>query len=311
MFGLSYWFLPLFAGLCWLGTLLGMLLSWVTDGKPIYDNMSAGQTIPYISTIGATYLQPLFIAGSAVCVVVFDLAFISERWLRHKGRLTQNYSNWEKVLSVLATIFAVIGAIGLILLTCFNTVDFPRVHDACLAIFIVGYIISAIFICAEYQRLGIHFRSERILRISFWIKLAFIIIEIALAIAFVTLGQQGNYTRAAVLEWLVSLLYIFYIWSFIIDFLPATRTKAKEHRYPPVRRGQDDMAMRTQHEGNMVGGPVYSAEGTHFGAAPGYDGSSGASGAPMNASAAGRYYQGNDVEAAQPGSQHLAPSRNF
>ncbi len=40
-----------------------------------------------------------------------------------------------------------------------------------------GYIISAIFICAEYQRLGIHFRNKRMLRISFWVKLTFIIVE--------------------------------------------------------------------------------------------------------------------------------------
>lgn len=49
-------------------------------------------------------------------------------------------------------------------------------------IFSVGYIISAIFACAEYQRLGIHFRQYRILRASFWIKLFFILTEIALAI---------------------------------------------------------------------------------------------------------------------------------
>lgn len=48
--------------------------------------------------------------------------------------------------------------------------------------FSVGYIISAIFACAEYQRLGIHFRQYRILRASFWIKLFFILTEIALAI---------------------------------------------------------------------------------------------------------------------------------
>lgn len=45
-----------------------------------------------------------------------------------------------------------------------------------------GYVISAIFICAEYQRLGIYFREYRILRISFWMKLAFIFIEVGLAI---------------------------------------------------------------------------------------------------------------------------------
>jgi hypothetical protein len=46
-----------------------------------------------------------------------------------------------------------------------------------------GYIISAIFICWEYQRLGIHYRQHRILRISFWIKLFFILFEVALAIS--------------------------------------------------------------------------------------------------------------------------------
>lgn len=40
-----------------------------------------------------------------------------------------------------------------------------------------GCIISAIFICAEYQRLGVHFREHRVLRASFWLKLAFILVE--------------------------------------------------------------------------------------------------------------------------------------
>ena len=40
-----------------------------------------------------------------------------------------------------------------------------------------GYVLSAVFICAEYQRLGVHFREQRILRVSFWVKLVFIIVE--------------------------------------------------------------------------------------------------------------------------------------
>ena len=51
----------------------------------------------------------------------------------------------------------------------------------------MGYVVSAIFICAEYQRLGIHFRQFRILRISFWIKLVFVLLEVALAI-----GNQSS-----------------------------------------------------------------------------------------------------------------------
>ena len=51
-----------------------------------------------------------------------------------------------------------------------------------IAVFIGGYVFSAIFVCVEYWRLGIHYREHSILRISFWIKLGFIIVEVALAI---------------------------------------------------------------------------------------------------------------------------------
>jgi len=263
MFGLSYWFLPLFAGCCWLGTLLAMLGHWLVLGSPHYSSLHAGQHIAYISDIGATsWGYPLFIAGSAVTVVVFDLAFLSERWLRHRGRLAQNYSNSEKILSICATIAAIIGACGLIFLTIFNTVKFPHVHGAMLVVFIVGYIVSAIFICAEYQRLGVRYREHRILAASFWIKLFFIFAEIALVVGFGVMSYQGHYNTAAVLEWTVSLVYIFYIFSFIIDFLPATRTRHKNDRFPaPLRKQDDEMAMRTEAGGNMMGGPVYSSGG--------------------------------------------------
>ncbi|KAG9726785.1 hypothetical protein KCU73_g12804, partial [Aureobasidium melanogenum] len=131
----SYWMLPLFAACCWLGTLLGMLGWWIASGSPHLDGMEAGQRIAYISDIGATHLQPLFIAGSAVTVIVFDLCFISERWLRHKGRLAHNTSTTQKVLSGLASAFAIIGAIGLILLTCLKDTKFGTAHDTCLVIF--------------------------------------------------------------------------------------------------------------------------------------------------------------------------------
>lgn len=84
-----------------------------------------------------------------------------------------------------------------------------------------GYIVSAIFICAEYQRLGMHHREHRHLRISFWIKLVFILVELGLAIAFGVLGDRKEYNRAAVVEWVIALIYAFYVWSFAIDFIPA------------------------------------------------------------------------------------------
>ena len=155
----------------------------------------------------------------------------------------------------------------------------------------MGYVVCAIFICAEYQRLGIHFRGERILRISFWIKLSFIIIEVALAIVFGVTEKYGIWNVSAVVEWVISLIYILFVWSFIIDFLPATRTRDPQNRFPRVRRGDDVEAVKTQQEGNMTGGPVYSGGGRSGGA------SSYGSQQPMTES--GRFY---------PPQQ---PSRNF
>ena len=47
---------------------------------------------------------------------------------------------------------------------------------------------------------------------SFWIKLAFIFIEVALVIGFGVCSKYRAYNAAAILEWIVSLIYIFYVW---------------------------------------------------------------------------------------------------
>ena len=185
-----------------------MLGYWLSVGSPHYSEMDPTQNIAYISDVGATFLKPLFIAGSTTMVVVFDLAFISERWLRHKNRLTPNYSRREVWLSICAILAAIVGAAGLIFLSIFDTKHYPTVHDSMLGVFIGGYIISAIFICAEYQRLGIHFREHRILRISFWIKLCFILVELGLAIAFGVTQLKAQWNVAGVLEWTISLIFI-------------------------------------------------------------------------------------------------------
>lgn len=117
--------------------------------------MSDGQTIAYISDVGAAKLKPLFIAASAVTTIFLDLSFLAARYLRHNGRLIPNVSIGEKVLDLLSIFFAIVGTAGLILLSIFDTRRHPKLHDIFLLLFIAGYLISAIFVCWEYQRLGI------------------------------------------------------------------------------------------------------------------------------------------------------------
>lgn len=119
------------------GGLLAMLCTWISKGEPYYQYMHAtSQHIVYISDIGATsWGKPIFIATSAVTVVAFDLVFILERWLRHKRQLVQNYRKSEKILSILAIVWSIIGAAALILLTIFDTKNHNKVHDSMLGLF--------------------------------------------------------------------------------------------------------------------------------------------------------------------------------
>lgn len=229
--------------------------------------MDANQSIAYISDVGAEGLKPLFIAGSCVTTVFLDLSFLSERWLRHNGRLARNTTTIEKVLSGLSMLFALIGTAGLILLSIFDTLRHPTLHDIFLLLFIAGYVVSAIFICWEYQRLGIRkspppsplqvpvsltdilkdFRQHRILRASFWLKLVFILVEVVLAIAFAATNFKKSYNAAAVLEWAIAFIFTFYVFSFFIDLLPAVKTRNSSKRFGSS--GEETQMQMEEHDG--------------------------------------------------------------
>jgi Frag1/DRAM/Sfk1 family len=136
--------------------LLGLLIHWTVDThRARYGSMADSQVIAYISDVGASDVKPLFIAGCCVSTIFFGLSFAADKWLRHKGRLVPNVTVGEKVLMGLTIVFAILGAVGLILLSIFDTLRYPKLHDIFLLLFIAGYLLSAIFICWEYQRLGI------------------------------------------------------------------------------------------------------------------------------------------------------------
>jgi len=124
-----------------------------------------------------------------------------------------------------------------------------------------GYIVSAIFICWEYQRLGIHYRQHRVLRISFWIKLTFIFVEVGLAIAFGVLADRDHYNGAAVCEWVVALVYTFYVWSFAIDFLPAVRTKHYASKETELDMAMEEASRQQGYNGSAQEQAAYTNGG--------------------------------------------------
>lgn len=158
----------------WLATLITMLVVWnvQTPKRPHYSSMAPEQTIAYISDIGAQGLKPLFITGSVITTIFLDLSLLCERWLRHSGRLAKNTTIIEKVVSWLSLIAAAAGTVGLIGLSVRDTLRYPTEHNKFLAAFIVGYVVSAIFVCWEYQRLGIRKSTTQPLLMPFKILIA-------------------------------------------------------------------------------------------------------------------------------------------
>ena len=109
-----------------------------------------------------------------------------------------------------------------------------------------GFIISAILICAEYQRLGIHFRQHRILRLSFWFKLVFVVVEICLAAVYAGTAWDNQQNVAAVFEWIIALIFTFYVLTYFMDLLPAS-SKNQAHT-------NEELMHKSEIEnGNMTG----------------------------------------------------------
>jgi len=257
MWLIGTWVFPVISAGTWLGMLLAMLIRWCVIGKPQYPSFDPGQTIAYISDVGAFGLKPLFISGCCVTTVFLDLAFASERFLRHEGRLAPNTSRAQVILSVISILFAVCGTVGLVCLSIFDTYHYPNVHDGCLLLFIGGYVLSAIFACAEYQRLGIRYRNHRIIRISFWVKLVFILVEIAFAAVFIGCDFDGHPNIAAIFEWMVAFVFTFYVLSFLLDLLPAVRTK---HHLP---QGFEDTHPEMTKTGTGAGNMTHAGAGEY------------------------------------------------
>ncbi|KAF1914950.1 Frag1/DRAM/Sfk1 family-domain-containing protein [Ampelomyces quisqualis] len=310
MLGVSYWIVPIFSSTVWIACLVTMLAYWAATGRPHYVTMSEGQWLPYISDIGADTLKPMFIAMSTITVVTFDLAFIFERYLRHAHKLTPNTSIWQKVYSACATLAAIVGAAGLILLTIFDCKNHNRLHNIFLAVFIIGYIVSAIFICWEYQRLGIHYREHSILRRSFWVKLAFIGLEICLCVAFGVCSKKHIWNVAAGLEWSIAFIYCLYVLSFFVDFLPAIRTKSAQSQETEMQVAEEGgIGYGAAHTPQYFRGDVPAGHGYANGHGNGY--ANGHSHGYVNGYANGNGYVGQDVNGYPKPVTPPAASRNF
>ncbi|KAF2482307.1 Frag1/DRAM/Sfk1 family-domain-containing protein [Neohortaea acidophila] len=242
LFGTPCWVFPILAGLAWLVTLLAILIEWIVKGSPHYPEMWPSQHLSYISNAGASdWGHPLFISGATITAIFFSITFISERWLRHKGKLLHSATKWSSVCWVAAAVLTATATCALVLFTIFCVRRHAVVHYTLVATFALGYILAAALLCAERKHLCNTFPTRRILHWSLRIKLFFIAVELLFVILGSVTMYQRMYRTSVVVEWLAALFFSFYMASFAVDFfaVPAVDDE-KENAWDLMMRSWDE-----------------------------------------------------------------------
>ncbi|KAA8902510.1 hypothetical protein TRICI_005871 [Trichomonascus ciferrii] len=222
---LHHWGLPLFGCICWWGMLIALMVCWAVQGHPRYYFVNPNKDILFISDVAATNLQPIFIALCCVQALCYVLTVISERYLRHAGRLLPNWRQREKVMAGLAIGFGIIGQLGIVFVSIFNTHVFKKVHASMLGVFLVGTAISALCTIAEFALLDWSYTEVNRLRISYICKGCWFVVALALTLGFLICQKVDKENAAAVMEWCLAFSYGFYLMTLVYDLLPAAKTK--------------------------------------------------------------------------------------
>ncbi|KAM0749497.1 hypothetical protein T439DRAFT_327184 [Meredithblackwellia eburnea MCA 4105] len=240
----AYWVWPLAATVVWTATLLGLLLWWIIDDH--HKTYMIGEaTVVFISDVGAAH-RGLFIPGTALTFIFYTITLFTERWLRHLRRIPGVLHKKERWADIVAVAFGTVGGLALLLLSIFNAFDYSTAHWILTAVFVVCVAISAVCQTLEVMWLERdHVERKHLRRNAIW-KICIVSVAIAFAIVFgVTYGIcsggndnvaptkkcNGVQSLAAATEWFIAFIYDVYLFTFILDLWPATKTYG--HKFNP------------------------------------------------------------------------------
>ncbi|KAF7327462.1 hypothetical protein MKEN_00324500 [Mycena kentingensis (nom. inval.)] len=227
----SHWWyvwIPIVSAFVWFGTLVALLATWLAQGGTSRRRYpSQDQNIAYISDVAADFLKPLFIVGCSITAVTFTISLAIERYLRHSGRLVPTMRRRETAFSILAVLSSMLGGGGLILLSIFDTKRYVHLHRVFLLLFMLGVALSALFTVIEYRWIAKDYRWLRQLRVAYLAKglIAFVLVVLAVAfgVCLVTKLSAG-----AILEWIISFFFTFYLLTFYYDLRQAKGVRKNE-----------------------------------------------------------------------------------
>lgn len=258
-----YYIIPVLALIVWWGMLIAMLSAWSIQGHPIYDFMGPLHQDPvYISDIGATNLQPLFISCAGFQAIFFVGTLVMEYILRTHGKLQPYVSTKQPIYAIVSIVCAVIGQLGILFVSIFNTKNFHHVHISMVGIFIAFCFFACLFnffnsfIFGNFpQRL--HPSHERVIfgphrwsnlyMVSFFLKCFWLVAAATFAICFGAFMKSGNDSMSAIFEWTISFWYGLLLLLWAIDLFPSA-VKHYRVRHPELYPSHEDNHLE-KHDG--------------------------------------------------------------
>lgn len=230
-----YFLIPLGGMVIWNGMLIAMLICWAGQGHPMYAFIGRYQDPVYISHIGATNLQPLFISCSGAQGIFYCITLVFEYRLRKSGKLQYWFKKDERNLIFAACVLAIIGQLGILFCSIFNTNDFHTVHASMLVIFIVFLFLSLVCLMTEhllmarhYKQIHVHHKTWNKFLIYTVLTVIWTIAAIVMAICF---AAVDDYSVSGRFEWSLAFWYTFIWIIFAWDFYPAAKKTRKNLPY--------------------------------------------------------------------------------
>lgn len=203
----------------------------------MYDFMHGKTQNPvYISDIGATNLQPLFIACVGFQMIFFIGTLVMEYVLRKKKKLQPYVSTKQPTFAIISIIFAVIGQLGILFVSIFKTSKYKTVHLSMVCVFIIGEFLACVlnfmnsFIFGNFpQRLNpnhekVIFGKSRwanMYMVSFICKSFWLGAALAFAILFGYYMRKKQKSLSAIFEWTIAFWYGMLLVFWAIDLFPS------------------------------------------------------------------------------------------
>jgi hypothetical protein len=218
---------PILSSTAWITTLLSLLILWLTDGRPRYEETSPD--VAFISNIGSHFYR-LFMIGSIITATFFVVTLFVFIFYHHhlwKNRIgnIKKPRTWSDFVSFS---FGIVASVALILLSIYDSQRYDDTHWIFTLIFAFSAILCALF---NIVSISISRGMRRTKMSSFILKIIFVILSTILVITMVSLmyscqshGRilvpRCNELRsiAAILEWSLAALFFVFILTWVIDF---------------------------------------------------------------------------------------------